>query len=116
VSTTCGCTGFIKQALASKRSPNVILANYIDLVRRPRTVKDALAIGADERREVEAKLAEQLAEQLVKRLPKDEAEEQRLMEAGSELARRMSWDVVAERFVFPAVRRVCAHRRILRVA
>ena len=116
VSTTCGCTGFIKQALASKRSPNVILANYIDLVRRPRTVKDALAIGADERREVETKLAEQLAEQLVKRLPKDEAEEQRLMEAGSELARRMSWDVVAERFVFPAVRRVCAHRRILRVA
>ncbi len=116
VSTSCGCVGFIKQALAAKRSPNVILANYIDLVRRPRTVKDALAVGAAERREVEARLAEQLAEQIMKRLPNNEAEEQRLIEAGSDLAHRMSWDVVAERFVFPAVRRVCAHRRVLHVA
>jgi hypothetical protein len=116
VSTSCGCAGFIKQATGSKRSPNVILANYIDLVRRPRTVKDALAIGDEERREVETKLAEQLAEQIVKRLPKDDADEQRLVEAGEDLARRMSWDVVAERLVFPAVRRVCAHRRVLHVA
>jgi hypothetical protein len=115
VSTTCGCTGFIKQAMASKRSPNVILADYIDQA-RPRTITDALDIGADERRAVEVRLADQLAEQIVKRLPQDEAEERRLMEAGADLARRMSWDVVAERFVFPAVRRVCAHRRVLHVA
>jgi hypothetical protein len=116
VSTSCGCTGFLKQAMGTKRAPNVILANYIDLVRRPRTVKDALAIGAVERREVEARLAVQLAEQVLKRLPKDEAEEQRLLEVGAELARHMSWDAVAERLVFQAVRRVCAHRRTLRVA
>jgi hypothetical protein len=115
VSTSCGCTGFVKQAMASKRSPNVITAGYIDQI-RPRSVKDALAIGADERRAVERRLADQLAEQVAKRLPQNEAEEQRLIEAGADLARRMSWDVVAERFIFPAIRRVSAHRRVLHVA
>ncbi len=116
VSTSCGCTGFVRQAMGSKRSPNIITANYIDLVRRPRSVKDALAIGADERREVEAKVAEQLAEQIIKRLPSNEGETQHLIEAGADLARRMSWDAAAERFVFPAIRRAGARRRVLHVA
>jgi hypothetical protein len=116
VSTSCGCTGFIKQVAGARRPPNVILGNYIDLVRRPRTVKDAMAIRAEERREVEAKLAEQIAEQILKRLPQDEAEERRLIESGHELARHMSWDAVAEHFIFPAIRRACAHRRVLSVA
>ena len=75
VSTSCGCAGFLKQVIGSKRVNNVVFGNYIDLVRRPRTVKDALAIGAEERREVEAKLAEQLADSILKRLPKDADEE-----------------------------------------
>lgn len=115
VSTSCGCAGFVKQATGGRRAPNVILANYIDGVRRPRTVKDSLAIGALERRDVEQRLAEQLAEQIMKRLPDTPEEEERLIRAGHELAKRMSWDVVAERFVFPAIRRACAHRRVLTV-
>jgi hypothetical protein len=75
-----------------------------------------LAIGAAELREVEQKVAEQLADQLLERLPKNEADEERLMESGYELARHMSWDVVAERLVFPAIRRACARRRVLSVA
>jgi hypothetical protein len=116
VSTSCGCAGFVKQVLGPRRSSNVILANYIDLVRRPRTVRDSLAIGAAERQEVEAKLSEQLADQVLKRLPKDEAELRHALEAGYDLANRMSWDVVAERFIFPAIRRACARRLALQVA
>jgi len=116
ISTSCGCAGFIRQILGAKRSGSVGLGNYIDSVRRPRTVKDSLAIGAEERREVEAKLAEQLAEQLLKRLPKDDEEQRRLIRTGYELARQMNWDAVAERFVFPAIRRACARRRTLSVA
>lgn len=115
VSTSCGCAGFVRQVAGSKRTPNVIFGNYIDLLRRPRTVKDALAIGAEERRDVEVKLAEQLADQVLQRLPEDEAQERKLTQSGYELAHRMSWDVVAERFVFPAVRRACARRRALTV-
>lgn len=116
VSTSCGCAGFVRQVLGSRKSPNVILANYIDLLRRPRTVRDSLTIGMLERREVELKLAEQLAEQVVERLPADDDARQKLLDSGYELASRMSWDVVAERFVFPAIRRACAHRRVLHVA
>jgi len=116
VSTTCGCTGFLKKVMGTKRVPNVILANYIDQVRRPRTVKDSLAIEADERREVEVKLAEQLADQVFKRLPQSPEDEAKLVQAGHGLAKEMGWDVVAERFVFPAIRRACARRRILSVA
>ena len=116
VSTSCGCAGFIKHVASGRRPPNVIFGNYIDLVRRPRTVKDSLSIGDAERREVEQKLAGQLAEQILARLPKNEREEERLMCSGCELARRMSWDAVAERFVFPAIRRACVHRRALSVA
>jgi len=113
VSTSCGCAGFVKQACGAKRTPNVILANYIDGVRKPRSVKESLGIGRAERREVEAKLAEQLAEKLLKALPQDRAEEEKLIKSGYELAKRMSWDVVAERFVFPALRRASSRRRPL---
>lgn len=116
VSTSCGCSGFIRQVMGSKRSPNVIFCNYIDLVRRPRTVKDSTEIGAEERRAVERKLADQIAEQVVNRLPPDEETEERLIGTGYELAKRMSWDAVAERFVFPAIRRACARRPALIVA
>jgi hypothetical protein len=116
ISTSCGCAGFVKAAAGAKRAPNVLLADYIDGVRRPRTVEDSLAIGAAELREVEQKVAEELADQLLERLPKNEADEERLMESGYELARHMSWDVVAERLVFPAIRRACARRRVLSVA
>ena len=115
ISTSCGCAGFARQAAGGRRSPNVIMANYIDGVRRPRTVKDSLTIEDAERREVECKVAEQVADQIIKRLPHDEAEEERLIRSGHELAQRMSWDVVAERCVCPAIRRAGARRRVLTI-
>lgn len=115
VSTSCGCAGFVRQVLGRRRTSNVILANYIDSVRRPRTVKDSLGIGARQRREVEQKLAVQLAEQVLDRLPRDAEEEEQLVQSGQNLARQMSWDVVAERFVFPAVRRAFARRQTLTI-
>ncbi len=116
VSTSCGCAGALRHATRGRRSNNVVFANYIDLIRRPRTLADSLAIGDEERRYVECKLAEQLAEQILKRLPASVAEEERLIRTGYELARKMSWDVVAERYVFPSIRRACARRRTLGLA
>lgn len=113
VSTSCGCAGFVRQVTRNKPTSNVILANYIDGVRHPRTVKGALAIGAAQRREVERKLAPRLADELIERLPGNAQEEERLIHAGRELAQQMSWDAVAERFIFPALRRAVARRRVL---
>jgi len=78
-------------------------------------VKDALALGQAERREAELKVAEQLAEQILKRLPQTDEEADKLIRSGHDLARRMSWDAVAERFVFPALRRAAARRRPLTI-
>ncbi len=116
VSTSCGCAGFVRQVVGTKRPANVILADYIGNLRKPRPLPDALAIGAAERREIETRVAEQIAEQLLKRLPTNEEEERRLLRVGADLAKQMSWDAVAERFVFPAVRRACSRRRLLHVA
>jgi hypothetical protein len=113
VSTSCGCAGFVQQVTAGRRAANVILANYVDAARKPKTVAEALALGEPERREAERKVAEQLAEQILKRLPGSEPDEDKLIHSGMELARRMSWDVVADRFVFPAIRRAAARRRTL---
>lgn len=116
VSTSCGCAGFVRQVVGTKRPVNVIPADYIGSPRKPRALQDALAIGAAERREIETRVAEQIAEQLLKRLPSDDEEARRLLRVGGELAKQMSWDAVAERFVFPAVRRASVRRRLLHVA
>ena len=88
--------------MGAKRSANVVLGNYIDSIRRPRTVKDSLAIGATERSgKWRRNWLNSLLTSSSARLPKDEEEERRLIRTGYELARQMSWDAVAERFVFP---------------
>lgn len=115
LSTSCGCAGFIKQLAGNRPTPNVILANYIDGVRRPRTVRDALMIESEDLREVELRMAEQIAEQILKRLPATDEEHARLVQSGYELAKKMSWDAVAERFVLPAIRRAAAHRPSLTI-
>ena len=116
VSTSCGCAGFVRQVAGARRPANVVFADYVDAVRKPKGVKEALSLGAAERREAEARLAEPLAEQLLKRLPATEEDERKLVRTGQDLAAHMSWDAVAERLVFPAVRRACARRRRLQVA
>lgn len=122
VSTSCGCTGFVT-ALANEgragqpvASPaNVLLADYISADPPPRSVKEALEIRAPQRREIERRVAAELADEVIQRLPRTAAQRAKLLEDGYELARRMSWDTVAQRFIFPAFQRACARRRILSV-
>lgn len=115
VSTTCGCTGLVRQVLGRKKSPNVILANYIEGV-RPRSVREALAVDNSARRTVERKVARSIAEQLLARLPESPEQTRELLQSGRELAEHLSWDAVAQRFIFPALRRACARPHIARSA
>ncbi len=115
ISTTCGCTGFVRQAAGNRAPANVILANYIEGVRRPRALRDVLSVENAERRDVERRVAEQIAEQILKRLPSNDAEREAMMKSGYELARKMGWDAVSERFVMPAIRRALAHHSPLSI-
>jgi hypothetical protein len=122
VSTSCGCVGFLQAVTGDGRkgsveaASNVLLADYISAGVKPRTVKDAIEIDAPLRREAEHRVAELLADEIAKRLPRDEAAQEALLKSGYELARRMSWDAVAERFIFPAMHKAVARRRILSLA
>lgn len=112
ISTSCGCAGFVKQATAGKRVNNVILADYIGAL-KPGSLKAAVSVTAEERRAAEREVAVEVAEQTLRRLPQDAAASAKLIRSGYELAQRMSWDAVAERFIFPAIDRACARRRTL---
>jgi hypothetical protein len=114
VSTSCGCTGLIKQA-ATRGSPNVLPADYIGAGPGALHVKDALEVGTPERRRVELAVARDLAGRLIERLPRTGEARAKLRASGYELARRMSWDAVVERTIFPAIRRAVSQRRILRM-
>lgn len=116
VSTSCGCAGFLASASGKELPRNVVLADYIHAQRPPKTAKEALALGAKERRDAELKVAVEVAKVIVERLPRTPAQERELIRAGFELAQRMSWDVVAETYVFPAIQRACARRRLHIVA
>ena len=116
VSTSCGCAGFLAQVAGRKPVPNVVLADYVHAVRRPGSLKEATAIGAAERREAELKVAAQVAAAILERLPKTAAQEREMLRSGYALAQRMSWDVVAETLVFPALRKACARRYLHIVA
>jgi hypothetical protein len=115
VSTSCGCAGFVRDVTGGKPPRNVILADYLGGKRRPANIGDALLLGEEDRRRVEREAAVQIAAELAKRLPPDEKARAKLMKDGHELAARMSWDVVAERHIFPTMERVSARRQSLKV-
>lgn len=115
-STSCGCAGFLRQAMGSRDSPNIVFADFVRGMRAPASVKEGLAIGRDDRRAVEREVATSVAQRILERLPKDPAGRRCLLESGFELAAKMSWDVVAERAILPAMRRAGAQRRVLRLA
>lgn len=110
VSTSCGCAGFLRHASGGKPLKNIVLADYIHARRTPQTLKDATAIGAEQRRQAEAEVAERVAREILDRLPENTTQERELIRSGYELARRMSWDAVAETFIFPAIQKACARR------
>lgn len=114
VSTSCGCVGFVRQAMANQPSRNIVLVDYLESG-RAMSVKEAMRIGEPERREIELLVAQHAAQQLLSRLPANEEQRRELLVSGYELAHRMSWDFVAERFILPAARRASVRRRVLSV-
>ena len=115
VSTSCGCAGFLAQVAGDTRPPNVILADYVHGAGAPRSLAEATAVAQPLRRQIERNVARQVATELLGRLPRSAAQEQELVDVGCRLARRMSWDAVAEELIFPAIQEACS-RRVLQAA
>ncbi|MBU0637557.1 MAG: hypothetical protein KKB50_01730 [Planctomycetes bacterium] len=116
VSSSCGCAGMLAEAGGRDGAPSVIVADVIHAGQQPTSIKQAMQIEHSQRRQAELASARHVAAQILQRLPADAEEEARLMQAGYELAQRMSWDVVAQRYIFPAMRQASARRRTLKMA
>ncbi len=104
VSSVCGCVGFIKQA-GGNRLPNVAVADYVTLPLslQGMDLPGLLAIGQHERDIVETAEAARVAIKIFERLPRTEAAGQKLLEDGYALSQRMSWKVVVEEGLLPAL-------------
>jgi hypothetical protein len=96
----CGCAGFIKDVVGSQQIPNVIFADYTNLNGdMGLDIEDMLRIDQDFRNRIEHKISEKIALEISSRLPKNDAEFNRMLQTGYELARHMGWESVVEKYV-----------------
>ncbi len=104
VSNVCGCVGFIKQ-VTGLRLPNGVVADYVTLPPSLQGLDLAglLAINQPERELVEVAEAARVAIKIAERLPRDTAASQRLLQDGYDLSQKMSWKVVVEEGLIPAL-------------
>jgi len=112
VSNICGCLGFLRDVTKDRDVRNVIVADYTNLDGRAfATAEDLLQINRKMRDRIEEVEAERVAREVLKRLAANEAEMEHMINAGYELARNMSWDVVVQNYLLPGLRALEAPTR-----
>lgn len=115
-SNVCGCAGFVEKANGGQPTPNVIVADYTDLPNRTLRPDQLMAIGQPQRDEIENIVAERIALELLQRLPRTPGEFEQFIQRGYDLARHMSWDVVARDYVLPGITRAAKAQRLSQIA
>jgi len=115
-SECCGCAGFVHKATGGKPSPNVIIADYTDLPTKGMRPEQLLAIGQPQRDELENTVAAMVAKDLIDRLPREPREFEQFIERGYDLAKHMSWEVVAREYVVPGIQRASRAQRLKQIA
>lgn len=116
ISSVCGCAGFVEAVAGAEFEPNVLIADYCDIGAKGQDIPALLATSREWRDRHESHVAEQVAQRIVQVLPRSDDDMQQLLDRGYELARQMSWEVVAGEFVLPAIDSICSGLRAVRVA
>jgi hypothetical protein len=104
LSTSCGCAYAIEKSGGLELN-NIVLADYITLPygwEYP-TAGSILNIGSYERNQIEAAESYRAAVKIIERLPRQGHDAWVLLEKGRALAEKMSWKVVAEQQLLPAL-------------
>jgi len=112
----CGCAGFAYKAAGGNDSPNVLVADYTELRRKDLRPEQLMSIGQPQRDEIEFEVAAKVAGELMKRLPRTPAEFEASIARGYDLAKHMSWDVVARDYVLPGIQRAARAQRLRQIA
>lgn len=110
-SSVCGCAGFVRRALEDDEADaqNIIVSDYVTVPpEHPlHSPYDALFINHGTRDWIEGLSSREAAAQIFRRLPRSPKAIRTLLDSGRRLATAMSWDVVADDYLMPALRRVC---------
>jgi hypothetical protein len=106
----------VDKATGGRPTPNVIVADYSELPDRSMPAEKLLNIGQSGRDAVENTVAAKVAQDLIERLPRTPQEFEEFIERGYEIARQMSWDVVARDFVVPGIQRAIKANRLKQIA
>jgi hypothetical protein len=114
-SNICGCAGFVEKA-AGGQTPNVIVADYTDLPEKGLRPEMLMSIGQPQRDAIEATVAAMVAGELIDRLPRTPQQFEEFIERGFELAKKMSWEVVARDYVIPGIQRASRASRLKQIA
>jgi hypothetical protein len=115
-SECCGCAGFVAKANRGEPTPNVIVADYTELPERSMRPEQLMTIGQRERDQVEDIVATKVAQKLMERLPRSPEQFEQFIERGYNLAKKMSWDVVAREYVVPGILRATRATRLKQIA
>ena len=105
-SSVCGCSGLLRDVIGAEDVKNIIIADYTNLDSFDYTdIEDLLQIDCSVREQIEAKVSEKVAKETVLRLPKSESEIESMIQTGYELAKNMSWDVVAKNYLLTSLQK-----------
>jgi glycogen synthase len=103
ITNVCGCAGFVSKVTGGKDVPNVLVADYTRLPPEANHIQNMLSIGARERDAIEEVEAERVAGEILKRLPADARTREAFIKQGVDLAKHMSWEVVARDYLMPVL-------------
>jgi hypothetical protein len=82
----------------------VIVADYAGSTVKPDAIRSYLDLTREARTAFDEQVAARVGAEVLRRLPRTAEQKAAFVERGYELARRMSWDVVAKDFFLPAMR------------
>lgn len=110
ISNVCGCAGFVEKATDGQGAPNVLVADFTDIGAGHTGIDAVTQIGWAERDAIERRNSADVADELYARLPTTDEEVQTMLTRGREIARGMSWDVVAEDYLLAGLARARGDR------
>jgi hypothetical protein len=104
VSNVCGCMGFARRAEEGVDCDCILEGNFLR-AGQGRSIESLLNMQTSDRDAIESDETARLARALVEILPRDEETMRRQMQAGYEIACKMSWECVVRDYFLPALGR-----------
>jgi len=116
VSSISGCLDAVRDITGSPLPSNVIVADYTRLDNSNYDRQSILAIDQHQRDRIEDIVSGEMSHAILEQLPQNDAQTEKLIEQGYDIAQRMNWDVVCDKYFLPALSRAYHKQRSRRIA